>query len=230
MAKHKLGFLILLVGLAGTTSSPATLRAQSHPCAGRCNFCVDGVCIPRRQTYGYYEPHWRRWPCGPPEVCIPGPPTHPESPFGSEVETPGVEDEADPLPQFPHLRSRDQSMEPLPGVEPELPMTPFGDDGAMFESGADSDPSVGSPDFSTQGTPNLIRPTAFAAETGSLGISNPLRGGNRGAATSSHVTRLPASRPMASMLSPLRTTRPPQLSGTPSTSAPSGRANNPLRR
>ena len=52
---------LLILGGGFFWGAPPLVVANEHPCAGRCHYCVDGICIPRRATYGYYEPNWRRW-------------------------------------------------------------------------------------------------------------------------------------------------------------------------
>lgn len=114
--------------------SVGTLQAQTLcDCRGRCSFCVDGICIPNRATFGYYEPRWRRWPFPTPN----GPPRYPDADAGyledRDVELPTPQTESDINPEFPHRMQRPSSED----VEATLPFPetdPFQDDtAAPFE-------------------------------------------------------------------------------------------------
>jgi len=58
-------FMIILGLSLGTVSIvPRDVQAQCQGC-GNCLYCIEGKCIPNRVTYGFYQTHWRRWPCDP---------------------------------------------------------------------------------------------------------------------------------------------------------------------
>ena len=206
-----------------------------NPCGSRCRYCVDGVCVPRRVTYGYHEPNWRRWPAGPPEVMIAGPSQVNGSSDGAAVEPPSPLDEADGSPRFPHLRPRDgvlgPAMDDVPMVPGDaMPNNPFND-----EPGIDVMPPVDTgevdDDFSDRQRPLTVSPVAYQSSA-----QNPLRGGVM--PTTQLVKRLPAARPSFSELTPV-STRPPALSQPPASAEDSdteseskslnSRRNNPLR-
>ena len=73
-------------------------QAQSAPTypPAECSNGAEGGCTPRRITYGYYPTNWRRWP--------------------SEGPTP-----AQPQPESLPMPAK---KEPLPKVEPDLPISP----------------------------------------------------------------------------------------------------------
>ena len=153
---------------------PATAMGQygQHPngacggpcdqpgCQGRCQYCVDGQCIPKRETFGYYQTQWRRWPVAPPAVAAPLPP----SGDGLQFDLPSSTDEDSQIPELRHRRERAGN---LPGVEPPTPddgMNPFMDEGNMPEPAA-ADPDMGA---------TLSRPTQSRLSRRGP-VSNPLR-------------------------------------------------------
>ncbi len=101
--------------------------SSTNPCAGRHRYCVEGQCYPNRQTYGFFQTQWRRWPVETPEIARPpkGPQAMDPS-RGPGAETPPPDMEADPNPEFQHLRNRVDGQPPLwdqPGLSQEPSMT-----------------------------------------------------------------------------------------------------------
>ncbi len=117
---------LLLMALA------VAAHGQCETCQGRCRYGVEGTCVPKRSTWGFYQPNWRRWPEPPPAV-----PEYPSSNPTRSVSTPGVEvpdarDEAEINPEFPHLR-RKSSGKPTDREAPRgLESAPAEDDAAPF--------------------------------------------------------------------------------------------------
>lgn len=100
--------IVLIAGLAtcwasaGLTAATVTVDKPSPP-AG----CADGVCYPKKNTWGYYPGQWRRWPgegeleptpAEPMARPVPGIPPY-------ETPTPQEEDRRAPPPTKPAERS-----------------------------------------------------------------------------------------------------------------------------
>lgn len=75
-------------------------------CSGRCTYCVEGKCVPKRETYGHYETTWRKW-----RVPAPVVPERSRSRSRSrqgsgegQVELPEAIDESEIDPEFSHLK------------------------------------------------------------------------------------------------------------------------------
>ncbi|HEY6563773.1 MAG TPA: hypothetical protein VIY86_04715, partial [Pirellulaceae bacterium] len=97
---------MMVVLLLGITWHAVPGTAQCV-CEGPCQHCVDGQCRPNRETYGFFETQWRRWPIESPEYAAiqkARPVADPSK--GPEVEVPEADDEATTNPEFPHLRKR----------------------------------------------------------------------------------------------------------------------------
>ncbi len=104
--------------------------AQCDSCNGRCNYCVDNQCYPRRLTFGHWETQWRRWPVAPPAPGIPDTPSPTEI---LDTDLPPAEEESSPNPDFSQRlkkASRPPAVEaPLDIDEPSpLKPDPFRDD------------------------------------------------------------------------------------------------------
>ena len=150
----------MLAMLIGSRSAPG----QCDSCNGRCNYCVDHQCYPRRQTFGHWETQWRRWPVPPPAVGLP------ETPSPSEFapgDLPPAEEESSSNPDFSHRRKKASGPpaveEPLDIDEPSpLKPDPFRDD---------------IPDSSRKLGRNELRSGQYDATRMSIGYSslNPLR-------------------------------------------------------
>ena len=58
LRKLAAGLLLLVVTLLAREAGAQSSHAErwTHPCT------PDGLCVPRRQTHGYYETRWRKWP------------------------------------------------------------------------------------------------------------------------------------------------------------------------
>ena len=100
-----------------------------------CQGCVDGICIPNRQTHGYYPTRWRRWPDG----STPTPATQQDHDGPEHFVVPDVREETDfrPGPYVPDRQMPSQSermeMEAVPptgAIAPPLPTVPSINDGA----------------------------------------------------------------------------------------------------
>ncbi|MEM7312246.1 MAG: hypothetical protein AAF497_03745 [Planctomycetota bacterium] len=88
-------------------SGIAVAQANCATCQGRCQYGVDGTCIPKRATFGHYQSSWRRWPEPPPPAqnCN-RVPTPTSAGSGPALELPGAVDESMIDPEFPHLRKK----------------------------------------------------------------------------------------------------------------------------
>ncbi len=97
---------------------------------------IEGNCVPRRTTYGFYQTHWRQWPYAqPPKV-----PTlrkkAPREPEGStafpDAEIPRENDEASLNPDLPGKpEERTKDVVPVPGntqLRSDRKLNPFEDD------------------------------------------------------------------------------------------------------
>ena len=164
-------------------------------CQGRCQYCVDGQCYPRRQTYGHYQTQWRRWPV-PDLEPMPdtGPPKLPRPELGPATEVPSPFEETRMDPEFPHLRKRaggvgspmfDRDSATPPGLVPagpgtELPKTqlppddaaggnealdPFGDEADLMRNVPRSPHSFSRP-TATKRLSKEVRPVTFASAIG----------------------------------------------------------------
>jgi hypothetical protein len=102
-------FVACLILLASGRLMNSSAPAQCD-CAGRCGYCVDGECYPNRQTFGFYETQWRRWPIEAPQIIGPVKVPMPVNPMlGPAVESPAPESESSLDPEFPHLKKRANS-------------------------------------------------------------------------------------------------------------------------
>lgn len=135
---------LLLVFLTMIAYGLVTNKSTAQQCAGNCNYCVDGRCVPKWNTYGHYQTHWRRWPLQPPEIKRPAKrPSKPDLGYTGDVQTelPEADDEADRVPEFPHLKKRGNGAGPNlapeqiplkslqdPADEPDQDDNPFDDD------------------------------------------------------------------------------------------------------
>ena len=82
----------------------------------RCLYRVEGVCIPRRTTYGYYQTHWRIWPfagtTAPPAMTTEPPRLLNGSTTLPQSELPRAKEEADRSPDLPHEADGESSPAP----------------------------------------------------------------------------------------------------------------------
>ncbi|MEX0937908.1 MAG: hypothetical protein WDZ59_08595 [Pirellulales bacterium] len=108
-----------LVGVGSLIGGKAMLAAgvslHQH---GPCPTSVDGVCIPNRAQWGYYQTQWRTWPgVAPQPAAVDAPPELP--PGVSPFEAPSPEEEAIVVPPPP---TSDAPAVELPGQAPaDLP-------------------------------------------------------------------------------------------------------------
>jgi hypothetical protein len=190
-----------VIGPAG----PNQIAREAPACAacqGRCQYCVDGQCIPRHQTFGFYETHWRRWPIETPEIVSIKRRTQADPHLGPAAEVPTPHLEADPNPEFPHLRKKRAAagtivptgpMTPLPAGN-QLPPgnqpppgnspDPFSDDLSQLPPSTLPNPGMrqtGSatrlPVVRAEFTQNIREAKSSAAPARPLNIPSPLRGG-----------------------------------------------------
>jgi hypothetical protein len=94
---------LLILVIYGLTPMAGNCFAQSacDGCRGKCEYCVDGQCIPRRHTFGHYQTHWRRWPVPPPGIPVAQPI---DSNIDEWTDLPAVEDEGEADPDLAHRR------------------------------------------------------------------------------------------------------------------------------
>ncbi len=135
--KSKIGASVAAIALVMAADMAAAQRLVISE--NGCLYGVEGACVPRRTTYGYYETHWRNWPYGQqPKIAA-----RRQRPSGSttlpEAEVPRPRDEASTSPQLPHI---EEDLAPFtPGALPEQmdidsQTNPFEDDlGAPAEEG-----------------------------------------------------------------------------------------------
>ncbi len=124
MLQRKLGILrgCVWVGLVLAALTTAG-HAQCETCQGRCQYGVEGMCTPKRSTWGFYQPNWRRWPEPPPAVPAYSPNVPSRSLSVPSLELPESRDEAEINPEFPHLRKTAEpvSDQPAPAAPNFLP-------------------------------------------------------------------------------------------------------------
>lgn len=109
-------FAIVVCGVLGI--------APAQECVIRDNGClygVEGSCVPRRTTYGYYETHWRNWPFAQPPRIPARRPKRSFLPAGTtalpEAEVPRPTDEASISPELPN---KQEELAPfVPGTSPD---------------------------------------------------------------------------------------------------------------
>ena len=104
MMTKQIGFYFAIVVLFGVLEkAPAQERViRDYGCL----YGVEGSCVPRRTTYGYYETHWRNWPYAQP-ARISVKRQKRTFPFSGstelpEAEVPRLKDEASIRPELPH--------------------------------------------------------------------------------------------------------------------------------
>lgn len=120
-------------------------RAGGGCCEGQ---CVDGMCYPKRSTWGFYQQRWKRWPG---EYDDAAPTTRAEQ---GEGELPGVNIEIPPA---------EEDLQAPPPTEQERPEGPAEDEETSEEEGGAAEirlpplPPLGTPPGSTLGNP----PPAF---------------------------------------------------------------------
>lgn len=113
--KSKIG--VYVAALTLFISAEMAIAQQCVIGENGCLYGVEGACVPRRTTYGYYETHWRNWPFGKqPKIAAKR-----QRPTGStalpEAEVPRPRDEAATNPQLPHI---EEDLAPFtPGALPE---------------------------------------------------------------------------------------------------------------
>ncbi len=173
-----LGSLIASVMLCGVTLAQA---GSPHDCQGRCGYCVDGVCTPKRATYGYYQPHWRRWPVEAPIAIPMSPPegaTAEGLSEGDRVDLPTPEEEAEITPEFEYLRRRPTGNAEPGGSRDDAP-DPFRDD-ERPEDAALLIPGAGQPELEsrTVSAPEMAQPRSLPILSSARPlVMNPLRTG-----------------------------------------------------
>lgn len=154
----------VLLFFAGVSECGAQEHCQN--CQGRCLYCVDGQCIPRRHTFGHYQTHWRRWPVPPPTI-----PVEDTLPPGVQTGEPGFDlpaagDEAELDPDLVHQR------ETLPAVETPMELElrneavkpdPFQDEAPSDVPNVNPAPSEGS---TSRNMPPRMLPRQVSQYTG----------------------------------------------------------------
>jgi hypothetical protein len=128
---HVTVFMCLLMS---TGIARADGRAVYPAPQERCLYPVEGICIPRRTTFGYYQTHWRIWPFAgatAPRAMTAEPPKLPNgSTTLPQSELPRVKEEADRSPDLP--RKADGGSSPAPDgpkqMDVDKQIDPFQDD------------------------------------------------------------------------------------------------------
>jgi hypothetical protein len=222
-------FLTLVSAALFVWGASRTVGAQSFcSCHSGCQHCVDGICIPSRSTYGYYQPRWRPWPsplAARPTVREAEGLRHVPTP---ELELPTPELETELNPPFPHRMERPSATPPPgddpfrdePDLQPDLLTPPEASDpqastpAAPLPNHAQPIPVRSDAAVGALPKPSHVQ-TAAAVPTVKASSSNPLR---RGPAR-------PATRPPRQV----RPRPPKQLTPGPIPGATPGRQPNPLR-
>jgi hypothetical protein len=128
------GSVFLLLELSFVAGVRGDAQARCGACKG-CLYGVDGICIPRRISYGFYETRWRRWPAEQRDRIR----ESEESSTGLDDvpigDVPQATEEGDPLPSLPGRplhRSDSREMSPakerLDSYQRDLHEDPFRDD------------------------------------------------------------------------------------------------------
>jgi hypothetical protein len=128
--KRTIRVLLFAWGLFATVAAAEATTPVATPTPGPC--CVDGVCRPKRETWGWYSTRWRRWP-GDDRPPIPGldepeadgalPPDIPRF----DRPEPEEEERRAPPPVEPQADAGDGLLPPLPteGQQPGQPVPPL---------------------------------------------------------------------------------------------------------
>lgn len=166
-----------------------------------CPYTPDGTCAPKRQTYGYFAPKWRRWP--------------------------GVTNadyESKRPPQEPFTPPPSADSKGLPPTELLLPPTQFRRDEAPTPPGGDGEPQPLTPD--ARPTPDILSPPGEDVMDELLpGVEQPTQPG-RGPSIPNRTSPQPSAPsdggvvPFPEAESPANT-RPAPRSGAPAGPAPS---------
>lgn len=53
---------VIVAATAVLATPDATAQQALEGCGNGCMYTVDGVCVPKRTTYGFHQTHWRKWP------------------------------------------------------------------------------------------------------------------------------------------------------------------------
>ena len=53
---------VIAATMVSAFAHEASAQLPLDGCGNGCLYTVDGVCVPKRTTYGFHQTHWRRWP------------------------------------------------------------------------------------------------------------------------------------------------------------------------
>jgi len=99
--------LVASVGWSQCNGSCGGSSSSHGACSGRCTYGVEGVCAPKRRTFGYHDTTWRRWPEPAPAVPerIQSDGDRNRQGVPGQLDLPESIDESDADPEFAHLKS-----------------------------------------------------------------------------------------------------------------------------
>lgn len=102
-----------MTATAALAAGAVTVAGAPPQACNNCRVCVDGVCRPKADTYGYYQTQWRTWPK--PIVVSPTSTPREEIRLPTHVTPPPTQEDLDNPPRPP---MRDEDMGDAPPVKP----------------------------------------------------------------------------------------------------------------
>ena len=193
---HRLGFCVCLWMLGSTSPAAGQDRLLEN---NDCLYSVEGNCVPRRTTYGYYQTHWRTWPFGEAPRVPKLKKKHRRAPNGStalpDAEVPRVKDESS---LNPNLSNKPEDLVPEGAVpssqyETDRQTDPFRDDMSV--------PRTGVPDFDM---PDVEAPLEDDLNIPPAASSGAIRRARSGISQARPMRTAPTSTAPAGFRNPLR--------------------------